>query len=395
MSGIRRRLTVYLATALGVVLLSVAAFTAGGLAADTMSAGPAPTRPIAGFELFWEAWHIVERDFVGELPAMDIVERGAARGLLRELGDSATGLISPEYAQLEREDSSGYYRGVGASVGTSEDGYVEVSVVFAGSPADEAGIRPGDVIVKVDGEDIAGLGLHEAVSRIRGPEGTTVELELRRPGVEGTYTCRLERRSIEIPTVTLDLLEGGIAHITLTEFNNRATAQLQEALRQAIAADAQGLVLDLRDDPGGYLEQAVSVADEFLDAGTVVVERGREVAEQVYRSEDGGLATTIPLVVLVNEGSASASEIVAGAIQARDRGILIGTRTYGKGSVQLAFDLSDGSQIRITTALWYTPDERLIQGEGLGPDMEVQDDPGTAEDEQLSAAVRYLQEVNR
>lgn len=392
MNGLTRRLTLYLLAALGAVLLSAVAYAAGSVAGGAVTGAPSAVRPIAGFDLFWEAWRLVERDFAGEVPPMEEIDRAAARGLLRELGDAATGLIAPQYARLDREDASGYYRGIGASVRTSEDGYIEVSVVFPGSPAEEEGILAGDVIVAVDGEDISGVGLHEAVSRIRGPEGTTVELELRRPGETGTFTRRVERRSIEIPTVSMEMLEGDIAHISLNEFNNRATAQLKDALREAVDLGAAGIVLDLRSNPGGFLDQAVSVADEFLDAGTVVIERGREVKERSFHSEAGGLATNVPLAVLVNEGSASASEIVAGAVQARGRGVLVGTQTYGKGSVQYVFDLSDGSQVRVTTALWYTPDDRLIQGEGLTPDVMIEDDPATDEDEQLIASLTRLRE---
>ncbi len=392
MNGIMRRLTVYLLAALGAVLLSAVAYAAGSMAGGTVASRPTAARPIEGFDLFWEAWRLVERDFAGEIPPMEEVDRAVARGLLRELDDAATGLVAPQYARLDREDASGYYRGIGASVRNSADGNIEVSVVFAGSPAEEAGILPGDVIVAVDGEFIAGIGVHEAVSRIRGPEGTTVRLELRRPGEPGTFTRVVDRRSIEIPTVAMRMLEGGIAHITLNEFNNRATAQLRDALRRATDDGVTAIVLDLRNNPGGFLDQAVSVADEFLDAGTVVIERGREVTERSFHSEEGGLAVNIPLAILVNEGSASASEIVAGAVQARGRGVLVGTQTYGKGSVQYLFDLSDGSQIRVTTALWYTPDDRLIQGYGLTPDVAVEDDPETEEDEQLSASLTHVRE---
>jgi carboxyl-terminal processing protease len=392
MSGVAQRITVVLLGGLAALLLCAAGFAAGGLAAGTLVRTPTPARPIEGMELFHEVWAIVERDFVGDLPARDEVERGAARGLLRALGDSATGLIAPEFAQLEREDSSGYYRGIGASVRYGDHDYVEVAVVFDGSPAQDAGLRPGDVILKVDGEDMADVDLYEVVSRIRGPEGTEVVLELHRPGTGEIFVRALERREIEIPTVTLEVLEGGIGHLILADFNSRATAQLRDQLRAAQQAGVTALILDLRNNPGGFLDQAVSVSDEFLDEGTIVVERGREVPERSYRGRDGGLATEIELVVLVNEGSASASEIVTGAVQAHERGTVIGTTTFGKGSVQYAFDLSDGSQIRVTTALWYTPDDRQIQGEGLVPDIVVADDPETEADEQLEAAVSFLKE---
>jgi len=251
MSGLGRRLTLYLATALGAVLLSAVAYAAGNIAGEMVSDRQTVSRPLEGFDLFWEAWRLVERDFVGEIPPVEEYDRGAASGLLRELGDAATGLVPPQYASLDRQDATGYYAGIGASVSTSADGYVEVTAVFRGSPAEGAGILPSDVIVAVDGQDIAGLALTEAVSLIRGPEGTTVHLELRRPGETGTFRREVVRRTVEIPTVSLTMLEGGVAHVVLSEFNNRATAQLQEALKQAAAQGASALVLDLRGNPGG------------------------------------------------------------------------------------------------------------------------------------------------
>jgi len=204
----------------------------------------------------------------------------------------------------------------------------------------------------------------------------------------------VERREIEIRTAELEMLAGGIAHIRLNDFNARAVAQLRQALEDAERQGASAVILDLRDNPGGFLDQAVAVADEFLNAGPVVTERGRLEAARIHNSRDGGLATELPLAVLINGGSASASEIVAGAVQARDRGVLVGERSYGKGSVQLAFDLSDGSELRVTVARWYTPDDRLIQGEGLQPDIVVPAADGDG-DPQLDAAVLHLMEIIR
>ena len=388
-----RRLFLFVGVTGLAAFLSAGSFVAGGIAAGTMGQRATATVPIEGFGLFWEAWEIVERDFVGDIPPEEVVARGAARGLLRALNDPATGLIGPEFARLEREDASGVYKGIGASVRPGEGGYVEIAVVFDGSPAAEAGLRPGDIVLAVDGDDVKGVSLYEVVARIRGPVGTMVGLRIRRPSAGDVFNVEVARREIEIPTASMTVLPGDIAHIRLTEFNSRAASQLREALQEARASGCRALILDLRGNPGGFLDQAVAVADEFLDAGAVLVERGLEEPERAHRSEDGGLATDLPLVVLVNEGSASASEIVAGAIQARGRGILVGAATYGKGSVQYSFTLSDESEIRITTALWYTPDDHLIQGDGLHPDLEVASESNDQEDAQLQAAVDYLLEI--
>ena len=383
-----------LSFAVGVVLvlfLAVGGFLAGGVTAESLSRPATATPPIEGFDLFWEAWQIVERDYVGELPTDAEVARGAVRGLLSSLNDYATSLIAPEFAQLEREESSGFYKGIGASV-RSVDGLVAIAVIFPGSPAEESGLEVGDIILAVDGKDVQGISLYEVVSLIRGPAGTRVTLKIMRPATGESLEKQVERREIEIPTATMELLPEGIAHIRLSDFNGQATSQLQAALRTARGEQVWGIILDLRDNPGGFLDQAISVADEFLDYGPVVIERGRLEPERIHYSHDGGLATDLQLVVLVNGGSASASEIVAGAVQARQRGVLIGERSFGKGSVQFSFDLSDGSQLRVTTALWYTPDNRLIQGSGLQPDIEVAPDDSAETDTQLQTAIQYLLE---
>ncbi|MHB0875849.1 MAG: S41 family peptidase [Anaerolineae bacterium] len=364
--------------------------TAGAIATRTAVATPA----IEGFDVFYEAWTLVEQDYVGEFPADEVVARGAARGLIGALGDQATALIAPEYAALSRQDSSGYYQGIGASVRQTEEGFVAIAAVYGDSPAEESGIEVGDIILEVDGADVTGRSLYEVVSLVRGPADTTVRLKLGKPATGETVDVEVARREIEIRTAELVLLPEGIAHIRLNEFNAQADTQLRLALQEARDQGAWGVILDLRDDPGGYLDQAVAVADEFLPLGTVLIERGRGDTETVHSSTDGGAAEDLPLVVLINGGSASASEIVAGAIQAHGRGLLIGETSFGKGSVQLPFDLSDGSELRVTIAKWYTPDDVLIQDSGLTPDVVVAPGEGEA-DAQLQAAVESLLETRQ
>jgi carboxyl-terminal processing protease len=358
----------------------------------TPSATPVPQgEDEKTFETFWEVWTILQRDYYGELPDMQEATYGAITGMLETLGDEYTSFIEPDVADILREDASGTFEGIGAFVRTREDGKLEIVSVFSGQPAEQAGLRSGDRVLEVDGESIVGYDIYEAIALIRGPAGTEVTLLIERPEEE-TFEVTLPRARIEIPVVTTDVLEGNIAYVGLAEFSANTTQQMRDALRELLDQEPAGLVFDLRNNPGGWLDQAVNVADLFLGEGTILMERSSDGSEEVYRSEDGDVAETIPLVVLVNEGSASASEIVAGAIQARGRGILVGTQTFGKGSVQRPYRLSDGSELRVTVARWFTPSDVAIHGQGLAPDIEVllPEDLEADEDPQLDRAVEYL-----
>jgi carboxyl-terminal processing protease len=262
-----------------------------------------------------------------------------------------------------------------------------------GQPADLAGLRAGDVVIGVDGESVVGMSLDEVIALIRGPEGSEVDLEIRREGREQPFEVTITRERINIPVIQSEMLEERIAYVRLTSFNRNAEPQLRDALDQLLAENPQGLILDLRDNPGGFLDQSIAVADIFLEDGVVLFERSETLdIHETYRSDNGDLAEEIPLVVLINAGSASASEIVAGAIQDRSRGVLIGETTFGKGSVQQSHTLSDGSELRVTIARWYTPDDASIDGEGIVPDIEIEtpEDLGGDEDVQLQRAIDYL-----
>lgn len=350
------------------------------------------------FQLFWEVWDILQRDYYGDLPDMQSVTYGAIQGMLETVGDDYTSFIEPRVADIFAEDATGTFEGIGAFVELRDDGKLQIVNVFPEQPAEQAGLQSGDRILEVDGESIVGYGIYEAIALIRGPEGSEVTLEVERPE-EGTFTVTLTRAEIEIPLVEAEMLERGgekVGYIHLLEFSSTATVQMEEELEALLAEDPSGLVFDLRDNPGGWLNQAVSVADLFLGENVVLIERSSDGSEEVFYAEDGGLAEEIPLVVLVHEYSASASEIVAGAIQAHDRGVLVGTQTFGKGSVQRPYRLSDGSELRVTTALWFTPDNQAIHGQGLTPDIEVsmpeeaEIGPEAEDDAQLDRAVEYL-----
>jgi carboxyl-terminal processing protease len=343
---------------------------------------PAPTptatispQPSAGeedeFDIFWEAWHVLEEEFYGELPAEPELPYAALRGVIAATGDQYTAFLDPVRAEVMRTDLSGSFEGIGATVRMRPDGKLEIVQPLPARPAIQAGLRAQDVILEVDGVDLQGMNLYEAISLIRGPAGTTVRLLVQREDDDQPFTVEVERARIELPVLESDMLESDIAYIKLNDFSQTATDSLKAALRDLMVQDPKGLVLDLRGNPGGYLSVAVEVSSQFVGDGPVLLERFKDQSERPYEAIPGGLALDIPLVVLVDGGSASASEIVAGAIQDTGRGLLVGTTTLGKGSVQMAHTLSDGSQLRVTIARWFTPTGRAIHGEGLAPDIEV------------------------
>lgn len=344
-------------------------------------------------QILWEAWNIVRSEFDGEFPSDEELSHAAIQGLLESLEDDYTRYSPPDVAARIREDLEGSFEGIGAFVRENEEGLTEILRPMDGQPAALAGIQAGDVVVAVDGESVIGQSLDEVIAQIRGPEGTQVTITVRRDGVEDPLEFTVLRDLIEIPIIESEMLEGGIAYVRLTSFNRNADEQLRETLSNLLAQNPTGLILDLRDNPGGFLDQSVAVADAFLPQGVVLYERSSTYdLDQEYRSDDGDLAENIPMVVLINAGSASASEIVAGAIQDRGRGVLIGETSFGKGSVQQAHTLSDGSELRVTIARWYTPDNVSIDGNGISPDIEVPTptDLGGDDDPQLERAIDYL-----
>lgn len=383
------------------MIFIIAACYLGGSAAGFIVASPVmaeksiapPAALEEEFRLFWEAWRIVENEFYQRPIDSKELTYGAIRGALSTLEDQNTTFITPAHVAVISEDLTGTFEGIGALVEMNEDGYLLIVEPLARKPADLAGLKAGDLVLEVDGVEIRGMNLIEAISLIRGPKGTTVRLTIQRQGVLEPFEVEIVRERIELRTVEYRLLNGEIGYIKLNEFNSQAPRQLRAALVDLLAENPRGLILDLRDDPGGLVTAAIDVGSEFIAQGVIMSERGKEIEED-YEAQGGGLATEIPLVVLVNGGSASASEIVAGAIQDYERGILIGERTVGKGSVQVQYQLSDGSGLRITVAHWFTPHGRLIEGEGLIPDVEVyitDEDLAGGLDPQLELAIDYLE----
>lgn len=359
---------------------------------------PAATEPAGEFEaddlaILWEAWEIIKGEYDGEIPADTDLAYAALRGVLEELGDPYTRFSDPEAAQQIRESLQGSYEGIGALVDENEEGFTVIVRPFDGQPADLAGVKAGDIFLEVNGESLAGKSIDEVISLVRGPEGTDVTITFGRPGVDDPFEVTITRQRIEIPLIESSMLEEGIGYVHLTSFGRNAESQLTLALNDLLSQNPRGLILDLRDNPGGFLDQSVAVADLFLPGGIVLFERSDFYdIDQTYEADSGDLAEAIPLVVLVNAGSASASEIVAGALQDNGRAILIGEVTFGKGSVQLPHDLTDGSELRVTIARWYTPENQSIDGVGITPDIEIEtpESLGGEEDTQLQRAIEYL-----
>lgn len=358
----------------------------------------APTRPStstsqddqAEFDIFWEAWQTLKAEYYGnDLPDSKNLAYNAIRGVIFGLEDQFTSFVTPSSAKLIEEDSTGSFSGIGAVVQLNKQRVLQISRVYADSPAEKSGLKAGDLISEVDGESIIGDDLSEQVAKVRGPAGSVVKLTIVR-GEDKPFTVEVTRATIEIKLVESKMIDE-IAYVSLSKFDSTTTAQqLGDTIKQLLTNNPKGLILDLRGNPGGFLDQSIAVADLFLKDGVVLYERTKDGDQRVFQSDDTGLAQDIPLVVLINGGSASASEIVAGAIQDRARGKLIGEKSFGKGSVQQINRLSDGSQLRVTIARWFTPNDRAIHGEGLEPDITVEasDDPKV--DTQLDRAVEYL-----
>jgi carboxyl-terminal processing protease len=343
-------------------------------------------------DLYREVWDVIQREFYGELPTEEEQIYGAIRGALQTLDDDYTSFLEPDLAEINRSDMTGSFEGIGALVRMNDANQFEIVRPMENQPAEMAGIQAGDVVIAVDGQSIEGMSLYEAIALIRGPQGTRVILTIQRAGVAEPLDVEIERARIPVPTIEYEILEGNIAYVRLYEFNGQATIRLQDALTELLGQNPVGLILDLRNNPGGFLNEAVSVADEFLPAGVVLIEKGNEF-ERTFESTDQGLGDDVPLVVLINAGTASASEIVAGAIQDRDRGILIGETSFGKGSVQQVYRLSNESELRVTVARWYTPDEQPIHGNGLEPNITVpltEEDVNNDLDPQLQRAIDYF-----
>ena len=342
---------------------------------------------------FWEAWEILQDDYVDQPLDSETLMRGAIRGLVDSLEDPHTSYMDPDQFLQANLPLNGEYEGIGAWV-DSEAEFLTIISTMPGSPAEAAGLQAGDEVIGVNGDDVIGLDPSLVIRQVLGPAGTPVILTIRREEVPDSFDVEIIRDKIDLPSVESEMLDDNIAYVRLFSFGADTASDLSRALRDLLRDDPKGLILDLRGNGGGFLNSSVDVASEFLSDGVVLIERFGDGEETIYQVRSGGRATDIELVVLVNGGTASASEIVAGAIQDHGRGLLVGETTFGKGSVQNWVELLDSAgAVRVTIARWYTPDDRLIHGIGLSPDIEVlipESGLEEGEDPQLDEAIKLL-----
>lgn len=345
------------------------------------------------FSPFFEAWNIVHEQYIDQ-PVDDVkLMQSAIGGMMEGLGDKHSSYMDPETYQQVNAPLMGSYTGIGAWVDTSGESLVIIAPM-PGSPAEAAGILSGDTVIAIDGKDMTGVDPNVVLQSILGPADTKVTLTITREGVDEPLEITITRATIEIPVIEYEMLDNNIGYIYLSQFSVNAGEEVRKALNDLMAQNPQGLILDLRDNTGGFLDAAFDVTSAFIEVGPIMIEETGDGAKQTYSAYGNAIAPDIPLVVLVNGGSASASEITAGAIQDRGRGMLVGTTTYGKGSVQNWIELEgDNGAIRVTIARWLTPNGKQINDIGLTPDVVVdytQADADADIDPQREKAIEIL-----
>jgi len=324
------------------------------------------------FEPFWDVWEKVQTKFVRRPADENQMVSGAIAGMVASLGDPYSVYFTPEIAKQFQEDLDGTFSGIGAEVGMKNNRIVVVAPLPE-SPAEAAGLRPGDFVAEINATSTEAMSVEEAVKQIRGPEGTEVKLTIVREGKPQPLKITIIRKKIELKSVTQQILPGNVMFLTISSFNDQTIPQLDQAIQVAQFKKVKGIIVDLRNNPGGFFDSSITVASEWLDPGSVVVaERGKgDGARKEFSATGTHRLLGIPTVVLVNGGSASASEIVAGALQDHGKAKLIGEKTFGKGSVQEYEELPDGSALKLTIALWFTPKDRSINESGIQPDIVV------------------------
>jgi len=345
------------------------------------------------FDLFWDAWDLLKKEYVDKdkLNEKEMFY-GAIKGMVEATKDPYTVFMDPKLSQEFAESFSGTFEGIGAEIGIRKD-IVTIVAPLPDSPAEKAGLKAGDKIYGINGESTSGFSIEEAVRKIRGPKGSEVKLMISRDGLEKAKEIKIIRDVILIKSVKTELRGDKIFVIKITGFNDDTEALFEQAVNEAVKANPKGIVLDLRNNPGGYLDTAVAVASEWVKEGIIVTEEFSKDKKNEFKSNGKARLKDYPTVVLVNQGSASASEIVAGALQNSANIKLIGMKTFGKGTVQTIEDLKDGSSIKITVAKWLTPKGNYINEKGINPDIEVdltEDDANKGKDPQTEKALELL-----
>lgn len=352
------------------------------------------------FKLFWDAWDLLNKNYLDK-KALDPQKMfyGAISGMVSAVGDPYTYFLPPDTQKTSKEELNGSFEGVGIQLGFNKDKRLIVMTPLVGTPAEKAGIKSQDIIVSIDGKDTAGVTLPEAVKLIRGLKGTKVKLTIFREGEQDTRDFELVRDTIIVKSVEVsfkDVNGKNVAVLKLTRFGERTNDEWNQAVSEIISKKADGIVLDLRNNPGGFMEGAVFIGSEFLDGGDVVLQENAQGERFSLKVNRSGKLIKTPLIVLINKGSASASEIVAGALQDRKRAKLVGEKSFGKGTIQEAQELTAGTGLHITVAKWLTPNGRWVnETEGLEPDIKVEspkeiEDIQKEKDPQLDKALELL-----
>lgn len=346
------------------------------------------------FGIYWQVWELLKENHLkaDEIDNQELIY-GSASGLTSALDDPYTVFLRPDDAKQFKDDISGVFSGIGAEIGVRGD-YIVVVSPLKDSPAEKAGLKAGDKILAVDDKSTGNKNLDEVVKNIRGPRGTEVTLTVLSNGASKPKEIKIIRDTIKIPTVKWEIKEGNVAYLQMFNFNGKSNRIFANAVNKALQAGAQGLVIDLRNNPGGFLEMAVSIAGIFVESGKeVVAEEFASDKRNSFKTDGDAALKDFPLVILVNKGSASASEILAGALRHYTDAEIIGEQTFGKGTVQVLKQLSDDSTLKITVAHWVLPNGIIIEGNGIEPDIEVEiteDDIKNKRDPQLEKALEVI-----
>ena len=343
-----------------------------------------------GFGKVSEVWDILQRRHIDrEELGVESMEEGAVKGILQALDDPHATYLNPDQFSIAQDDFSGQFSGIGAEVST-RNGRIMIHAPMPDTPAEEAGLRPGDIILSIDGTSTDGLSLGEAVALVRGEAGTPVELLVLHQDGGEPVTITIVRDNIRVRSVKFRSLVGGIGHLRISSFTNNTEEEVAQAIELFYRRNSKGLVVDVRNNPGGLLNATVDVADQFLDGGLVLYQLDSAGQRIEYYADPGGIASEIPMVLLMNEYSGSGSEVFIGAIKDHQRASTMGQTSFGKGSVSSFHRFNDGSGVYFTIARWYTPSGVLIEGAGIEPDFSVEIPEGSKGDPQLEQAIDML-----